>query len=292
MGSDASWWGQSDDAGNIRAVHAALYNGITTFDTAEGYGGGHSEQVLGEALKGARSKAVIATKASKANLKSADLRNALERSLKNLKTDYVDLYYIHWPNPEIPLEETMGQMMKLKGEGLIRAVGVSNFSASLLESALAFGRIEAVQPEYSLLQRDIEKDLIPFCLEHSISVASYSSIAKGILTGRFHLGGNRLKSGDFRSTRRLFLKEHMEKEAELILLMKKLADEKSASVSQIAIAWLLKQKGLATAIIGTQSEKHLLENVKALDIDLTEEEAKKLSDVSSNVIASIDSQER
>jgi aryl-alcohol dehydrogenase-like predicted oxidoreductase len=170
---------------------------------------------------------------------------------------------------------------------LIRAIGASNFPLPLLKQALELGWIDAIQPEYSLLQRDIEAGLLPFCAENSISVMSYSSIAKGILTGIYHLGGAKVKEDDFRATRRLFLPEHMEKERELIDAMKEIADRMGISMSQLAIAWLLHRKGLTSAIVGTQSEKHLLDNLKAAEVSLSGADITTLEDVSARVLKGI-----
>jgi aryl-alcohol dehydrogenase-like predicted oxidoreductase len=287
-----SQWELTSDEINTKAIHKALDEGITSFDTAEAYGDGHSEEVLGKAIEGKRHGLFLATKVAKKNNGPKDLRASLTRSLKLLRTDYVDLYYIHWPNPEIPLEETMGEMLKAQQEGLIKHIGVSNFDVALLKAAMKIGRVEAVQNEYSLLHRGIEKELLPVCLENSISIMSYSSIAKGILTGAFHFGGVKLKETDFRVSRRLFLPEHLKAETELLEAMKKIADSKQTpfqvTCGQIALAWLFAQKGLCSALVGTQSEKHFLENSKAIGVSLSVDELSILDKVSLKVIAEID----
>jgi aryl-alcohol dehydrogenase-like predicted oxidoreductase len=280
-------WEFTSDETNIRAIRAAFELGMTTFDTAEGYGDGHSEEIVGKALAGKRAECLIATKVAPKNLRAPDVRNSITASLKRLGTDYVDLYYIHWPNAEIPIEETMAELNRLKTEGLIRAIGVSNFSLDQLKKAAEYGRIEALQPEYSLLQRDIEGGLLQYCREQSISVMSYSSVAKGILTGAFHFGGAKLKEDDFRAKRRLFLEGQFEKEAELVQLVKEIADAKKVSMAQVAIGWLLHQKGLTSAIVGTQSEKHLLDNSKAADLKFSVDEINKLSWISSKVLKNL-----
>ncbi len=280
-------WEKAEDEVNIKAIQTAFEQGITSFDTAEGYGNGHSERITGLALQGKRQECVIATKVKKDNLSPDDLRRACERSLTMLQTDYIDIYYIHWPNPLIPLAETLPALTQLKAEGLIRAIGVSNFSLAQLQEAVSYGQIDVIQPEYSLLQRDIEAALLPFCRAHSIGVMSYSSIAKGILTGAFHLGKATLKEDDFRRTRRFFLPEHLEKEQELIVLLQEIAATKGTSLAQIAIAWLLHQPGLSSAIVGTQSEKHLIDNCQSTAVSLSEEELTALDQVSSKVIASL-----
>lgn len=280
-------WEKAEDEVNIKAIQTAFENGVTTFDTAEGYGDGHSEEVVGKALKGKRQDCVIATKVSKENLKPVELRKAVERSLRKLGTDYIDIYYIHWPNPQIPLKETIPELQKIKEAGIARTIGVSNFSFAQIQEALNYGQIDVVQLEYNLLQRDIESEILPFCKQHSMGVMSYSSIAKGILTGAYHFGNAKIKDEDFRRTRRLFLPEHLEKETELVMLLKKIAETKGATLSQIAINWLLYQPGLTSAIVGTQSEKHLIENIQSEKVILSRAELDELDRVSRKVIDSL-----
>ncbi len=280
-------WELTSDESNIGAIRLALDHGLTSFDTAEGYGDGHSEEVVGRALAGRRGDCVIATKVSPTHLRAPDVRASLTASLRRLATDYVDLYYIHWPNAEVPIEETMGELTRLKAEGLIRAIGVSNFSLDQLKKAAAVGQVDAIQPEYSLLQRDIEDGILQHCRASSISVMSYSSIAKGILTGAFHLGGARLRPDDFRAKRRLFLPGQLEKEAALIHVMKEIADSKGVTVSQIAISWILHQEGMTSAIVGTQNERHLLDNIRSVDVALSPQDLERLGAASRQVLRSL-----
>jgi aryl-alcohol dehydrogenase-like predicted oxidoreductase len=230
----------------------------------------------------------VATKVSPEHLRARDVRASITASLKRLGTGYVDLYYIHWPNKDIPLEETMQEMSRLKKEGLIRAIGVSNFTLPLLKEALAIDRVEAVQNEWSLLHRTIEQDLEAFCMEQQISIMSYSSIAKGILTGAFHFGGLTLKENDFRTPRRLFQADHLRKEQPLLDAMKEIAGNNHILLSQLAISWLLHKKSLCSAIVGTQNEKHLMENIQALEVSLKDEDITKLDVISAGVLAEID----
>lgn len=277
-------WEVNSDEDNIRVLQKAFEYGITTFDTAEMYGNGHSEEVLGKALEGKRKECIFATKVNKEHLWPADIRTSVEASLKRLRTDYLDVYYVHWPSYEIPIEETMSEFNKLKKEGLIRAIGVSNFSLKQLQKAMEYARIDLIQPEYNLLQRDIENGIMQYCQENSISICSYNSIAKGILTGKFHLGGAVITDDDFRRKKRLFLPEHLEKEMDIILLLKEIADAKGCSLSQVAISWLFYQKGFTSAIVGTQNEKHLEDNVRAVEIELAENEIERLDKVSLRII--------
>jgi aryl-alcohol dehydrogenase-like predicted oxidoreductase len=283
-----SQWVHTGDENNIRAISVAFDNGITAFDTAEGYGKGHSEEVLGKVLADKRDKCFIATKVSPDHLRAQDIRNSITGSLKRLGTDYVDLYYIHWPNKDIPLEETMGEMSRLKKEGLIKAIGVSNFNVALLRQALAIDRVEAIQNEWSLLQRDIENELESFCVEQQVSIMSYSSIAKGILTGTFHFGGAKLAEDDFRFPRRLFQPDHLEKEKPLLNTMKEIAEGKHILISQLAISWLLHKKSLCSAIVGTQSEKHFMENIESLKVSLSSDDISSLDAISAKVLTAID----
>ncbi|WP_274651010.1 aldo/keto reductase [Paenibacillus humicola] len=278
-------WAVKPDEDNIRLLQTAFENGVNSFDTAELYGAGRSEMIVGKALGGMRKDCVIATKISPHHLRPNDIRIAVSQSLFRLNTDYIDLYYIHAPSKEIPIEETMSELVKLRQEGVIRAIGVSNFSLGQLKQAMEYGRIDAIQPEYNLLQRNIEQDLMAYCVEHEISIMSYNSVAKGILTGAFHLYGHQVS--DFRRNRPLFQPDNMRKTAPLIAGLKEIADARGAALSQVAIHWLFRQKGLTSAIIGTQNEQHFLENLKAVGLQVTDEEIAGLSAVSADVLQSI-----
>lgn len=277
-------WAVKSEEENIKLLRTAFENGVTTFDTAELYGAGLSEMIVGKALREIRKDCVIATKISPHHLRPNDIRMAVSQSLFRLNTDYIDLYYIHMPSKDIPIEDTMSELNKLVEEGTIRAIGVSNFSIEQLKKAMEFGRIEAIQPEYNLLQRNIELDLRDFCFENSISIMSYNSIAKGILTGAFHLYGHEVK--DFRRKKPIFQPDKMEKITNLIMVLKEIADSKGASLSQIAINWLFHQKGFTSAIVGTQNEKHFLENLNSVEISLSNDEVVRLDTVSKQVLKS------
>ena len=198
-------WDVREDKENIALLNTALEHGITTFDTAESYGKGHSEEVVGQALHAVRDKVVLCTKVSKEHLHKNDVIAACEGSLRRLNTEYIDLYYIHWPNAEIDIGETMEAFLTLKEQGKIRAIGVSNFSVQQMQYAMRYAPLDALQPEYNLLTRGIEKDVLPFCAQNSISVMTYNSIAKGILSGAFHFYGAQVT--DFRTAKPLFQPE-------------------------------------------------------------------------------------
>ncbi len=278
-------WKVLDKQHNIALLKTAYEHGVTTFDTAEGYGAGASELIVGEALKDIRSHCVIATKVLPEHLRAQDVRKAAEGSLMRLGTDYIDLLYVHWPNASIPLEETLGEFDRLKQEGKIRAIGVSNFNLELMKQALSITRIDALQPEYNLLQRDIEAGVLEFCEKNQISVLSYNSVAKGILTGAFHFYGAKLDAEDFRNQKPLFSQENMQMEQPLLDLLKDIAGTYQASISQVAAAWVLAQRGMSSAIIGTQNPKHFTENIEAIELELEDKELSLLSDISKKVIS-------
>lgn len=267
-------WTGIEDSDSIEAIKTAYENNITTFDTAEMYGKGHSERILGQALKSVRDKVVIATKAAPQNLSKDKLISACEKSLKNLDTDYIDLYQIHWPagsfgSKKIPVSETLEAMDKLKKQGKIRAVGVSNFSREQLEEALNCYQIDSVQPPYSILWRHIEKDLTPLCFEKNITVLSYSPMAQGLLTGRFKKG-HKFEKGDNRASNKLFQGETFEKALEIIEELKPIASDLGISLSNLALSWVKSKKNTA-AIAGARNKNQSKENAKALNTNLSAE---------------------
>lgn len=278
-------WFTAEKEHNIALLRTAFDHGITTFDTAEGYGAGRSEEIVGEALKGMRDRCVICTKVLPEHLRAQDVRISCEGSLRRLGTDYIDLLYIHWPNSDIPLEETLGEMDRLREEGKIRAIGVSNFNLPLMQKALSITRIDALQPEFNLLERKIQMTgVLRFCSRNEISVLSYNSIAKGILSGAFHFYGARLDESDFRNQKPLFSPENMEIERPLLELLAKLAAQYNVSISRISIAWVLAQKGISSAIVGTQNEKHFLDNLGAVDVELSAEDLEALTAQSEEIL--------
>jgi aryl-alcohol dehydrogenase-like predicted oxidoreductase len=267
-------WTGIEDSDSIEAIKTAYENNITTFDTAEMYGKGHSERILGQALKSVRDKVVIATKAAPQNLSKDKLISACEKSLKNLDTDYIDLYQIHWPagsfgSKKIPVSETLEAMDKLKKQGKIKAVGVSNFSKEQLEEALSFYQIDSVQPPYSILWRHIEKDLMPLCIENNISILSYSSMAQGLLTGRFKQG-HKFEKGDNRASNKLFNGQTFEKALEIIDDLKPVAADLGITLSNLALSWVKSKKNTA-AIAGSRNKSQSKENAKALNTNLPAE---------------------
>jgi len=257
MGGD--YWGGAEDKDSIDAISEAIDLGVNFIDTAELYGWGKSEEIVGEALKGKRQKVHISSKVWKTNMHRLDVKKACEESLKRLQTDYIDIYFIHYPNDQIPLEETMAAMLELKAEGKIREIGLSNFNVQEMKEALKFGRFEVMQPCYSLLWRFIEKDVMPFCIENEIGITAYSPLAQGILTGKFNKDWS-FKEGDGRSKAPLFAKERFADCIEVAEALKPYADKYSKTQGQVAINWVTSQVGITSAIVGARNIAQMREN--------------------------------
>jgi len=272
-------WAGIEDAESVRAIRAAFDAGITTFDTAEEYGKGHSERIIAKALSQVRKKAVYATKVSPNHLTYDQVTDACHRSLKNLNTDYIDLYQIHWPagswgSKSVPIGETLSAINDLKRAGKIRAIGVSNFSRLQLEQAARYGEIDSLQPPYSLFWRHAEGDLIPYCVESGITVLAYSSLAQGILAGKF--GPNyQFKKGDHRSRNRLFQPENARRVERALEALRPIAQRSGLTLGQLALAWVIAHPGTC-AIAGARNTAQVVENAKAAYILLSEEYIREL----------------
>ncbi|MDC3957323.1 aldo/keto reductase [Polyangium jinanense] len=265
-----SWVGIDDDA-QIAAHRVALDAGVTTFDTAEEYGAGHSERILAKALAGERERIVILTKVSWNNLRREKVIEACERSLKNLGTDRIDLYQIHWPagsfgSEVVPIEETMGALVDLKAQGKIRAIGVSNFDRAQIEAASRVGRVDSLQPCHSLFFRKAVEDTFSYCQENGISVLAYSPLAQGLLTGKFGRG-HVFAEGDNRVDNRLFRGETFEKALAALEELRPIAARNGVTLANLALAWLVAQKGVC-AIVGARNEAQARENARAGDVTL------------------------
>ncbi|MBD1933367.1 MULTISPECIES: aldo/keto reductase [Cyanophyceae] len=272
-------WVGIEDADTIKAIRAAFDAGITTVDTAEVYGEGHSEQIVAQALSDVRDKAVYATKVFANHLKYDQVIEACDRSLKNLNTDYIDLYQIHWPagtfkSEIVPIEETMNALNHLKEQGKIRAIGVSNFNRAQLEEAAQYGRIDSLQPPYSLFWRWVEKDLTPYCVENNISIVAYSPLAQGLLTGKFE-PGHKFDPQDNRAKNKLFQGENYDRAQSALDKLRPIAERHECSLAQLALAWLIAQPQ-ANAIAGARNEQQAVDNAKAGDINLSADEAQQI----------------
>ncbi len=270
-----SMWVGVEDAETIKAIRAAFDAGITTVDTAEVYGKGHSEQVVAEALADVRDQVTYATKVFANHLKYDQVIEACEGSLTRLKTDYIDLYQIHWPSGSfksevVPIEETMNALNMLKEQGKIRAIGVSNFSRAQIEEAMQYGRIDSLQPAYSLFWRQVEKDTVPYCVENNISILAYSSLAQGLLTGKFGRD-HKFEEGDNRNDNKLFKGENYERAQQALDKLRPIAERHQCSLAQLSLAWLIAQPQ-TNAIAGARNTEQAVGNASAADVDLSADE--------------------
>ncbi|HEX7003684.1 MAG TPA: aldo/keto reductase [Trueperaceae bacterium] len=267
-------WGDQREDDSIATIEAALDAGINFFDTAEAYGDGFSEELLGRVLAGRRDETVIATKVSPDHLGSKQVREACERSLRRLRTDYIDLYQVHWPNWQVPMEETIGALEELKREGKVRAVGVSNFGVRDLTDFLEHVHPETNQLPYNLLWRAVEFELIPMCAEENVGVLTYSSLMQGLLTGKFPTADD-VPEG--RARTKLYSKDRplskhgqpgLESETfETISRLKELAEEAGYPLAQLAVAWLLRQPAVTSVLVGARTPEQVRQNAPAADVD-------------------------
>lgn len=226
-----------------------------------------------------RDQVTYASKVFANHLKYDQVIEACEGSLKNLKTDYLDLYQIHWPsgafNSEVvPIEETISALNQLKEQGKIRAIGVSNFSGTQLEEASQYGRIDSLQPPYSLFWRQVEKDAMPYCVEKNISILAYSSLAQGLLTGKFERG-HKFEEGDNRAKNKLFNGENYERAQQALDKLRPIAERHQCSLSQLSLAWLIAQPQ-THAIAGARNAEQASQNAKAADVKLSADELQEI----------------
>lgn len=275
-------WVGIDDSQSIRAIRAAFEAGITTFDTAVVYGNGHSERILGKALIDVRAQVVLATKVFANRLKFNHVIDSCHQSLKNLKTDYIDLFQIHWPagsfgTRAVPIEETMAAMNELKEKGKIRAIGVSNFSHEQLQDATRYARIDSLQSPYSLFWRHIERDTSSYCHENNITLLAYSPMAQGLLTGKF--GSNHeFKKGDHRAKNRLFLPPNFRRAQKALEGLRTIAEKNATSIGQLALAWVISHAGTC-AIAGARYADQVVQNARATQLSLSEVDLAQMDEI-------------
>lgn len=289
------FWGGADEGQAVKAIETALDHGITTIDTAPVYGMGHSEKVVGSTIKGKRDKvqlfskfgmrwdistgdfafdtknnAGLPVKVYKFNGKKSVIEEC-ERSLKRLCTDYIDLYQMHWPESTTPIEETMEALILLKEQGKIRAAGVCNCPVELLKRGMETMHISTNQVGYSMVNRSIEKELMPFCLANGIGILPHTSLQKGLLTGRIK-PGHRFNEGDHRAATPYF-KEHNHKEVMRLLdAITPIAESRNVSLAQLAINWTMQQPAVTSVLVGARDANQVLDNVKAAGFRLTGDE--------------------
>lgn len=271
----------SDETGK-EVVRTALNNGITLLDTAFAYGNGRSEELIGEVLQEEafdRSRVIIATKASHDNGKHNNspefLRKSVESALKRLQTDYIDIFYIHFPDEETPKNEAVAALHELKEQGKIRAIGVSNFSLEQLKEANQENFVDVVEERFSLIHRELEAEMFPYLKENKISFVPYFPLASGLLTGKY-AETDTFEESDTRSNRPDFQGERFKKVVEKVDQLKPLAKAYDATVAQLVLAWYMKHPQIATVIPGAKQPEQVKANAKAVDIRLSNEDYDKI----------------
>jgi aryl-alcohol dehydrogenase-like predicted oxidoreductase len=295
-------WGGTRDEDSISAIHAALDHGINLIDTAPIYGFGASENLVGQAIKDRREKVVLATKCGMVgnttrgqfkfttSARAIDpnglidiyqynhpdsIRGEIERSLNRLQTDYIDLYQTHWQEYDTPIEDTMACLLKLKDEGKIRAIGVCNAPVDDMERYRSVGPLDSDQEKYSMLDRDLEAEQLPYCEKNNIAVLAYSPLALGLLTGK--IGPEReFPDGDLRRNNPRFSVENRKRIQQMLGQFEPIAQQHGVSLAQLVIAWTFHQPGLTHALCGARHAKQAEENAVAGTVQLSDDELKQM----------------
>ncbi len=289
-------WGGNESSDAIKAIQASYDLGVTSIDTAPVYGQGTSEEIVGEAIKGLpRDKVQILTKyglrwdttkgqhffdsfdnqgkAIKLHRYSGkeSIIRECEDSLKRLQTDYIDLYQIHWADPTTPIQETMEAVAKLIQDGKVRYAGVCNYNVPQMTEAGKYVNLVSNQVPYSMVKRDIEKDVVPYVLANNQSILAYSPLERGLLTGKLK-PEHKFGEGDHRAGVPFFRVENIRRTNAFLEKIRPLADEKNASLGQLVIRWTVEQPGITIALVGARNAEQAIQNAKALEIKLTSEE--------------------
>lgn len=281
-------WGPQDDKESIAAIHRALELGVNWIDTAAVYGWGHSEEVVGEALRGVdRASVYIATKCGRVkgadglvtgDLRPETIRREVEDSLRRLKTDYIDLYQFHWPDTTTgtPVETSWETMARLQEEQKVRWIGVSNFDVPLMERCERIAHVDSLQPPYSLLRREVEAEILPWCQQNGTGVICYSPMQAGILSGTFDI--NRLAPDDWRRNSPYYQEPQLSRNLRFVEALRPIAARYGKTVGQLAIAWVLMHPAVTAAIVGARRPEQVEINVGAMGWTLTPDVMKEIED--------------
>jgi aryl-alcohol dehydrogenase-like predicted oxidoreductase len=276
-------WGPQDDAQSVGAIHAALDAGMNWIDTAAVYGLGHSEEVVARALEGRTDVPLVFTKCSLVwganrkighSLKRASVARECEASLRRLKRETIDLYQIHWPDPEPDIEEGWMELARLKEQGKVRWIGVSNFDVEQMKRAAAIAPITSLQPPYSLLRRDIEDAILPYAQQHNIGVIVYSPMASGLLSGamtRERIA--KLPADDWRSLHPNFREPLLSRNLRLTCLLREIGARHGRTAGEVAIAWTLRHPAVTAAIVGVRNAQQVAGIAGAAELRLSRAEA-------------------
>jgi methylglyoxal reductase len=295
------FWGGNDEKDSIRAIHAALDDGMNFIDTAPAYGLGRSEEIVGKAIAGRRDDVVLATKCGLVwhtdagehffdeygkrvhrFLGADSIRYEVEQSLRRLGTDVIDLYQTHWQDSSTPIEETMATLLALKAEGKIKAIGVSNATTEQMDKYREYGPVDSDQERYSMLDRELDSGQLAYCHSNDIAVLAYSPLAQGLLTGKVSIT-RELAADDLRSGSPRFKRENRVKILNFLEGIRPIAEAHDAGLSQLAIAWALAQPGLTHALVGARNPEQVSENAGAAEVELTAEELTAIDDALANL---------
>jgi len=285
----SEFYGEQNDAESIKTIQKAFDLGVTFYDTANMYGPFTNEILVGKAIKSFRNEITLATKfgivrdpanptARGVNGKPDYVKSCCEASLKRLGVDVIDLYYLHRKDPDTPIEETIGAMAELVKEGKVKGIGLSEVNVATLRKAHATYPLSALQSEYSLWSREPENEIIPACKELGIAFVAYSPLGRGFLTGKIKSFED-LDEDDFRRSSPRFQGENFNKNLQLVEKIEAIAKEKNCTPSQLALAWVMAQEDFIFPIPGTKRVKYVEENVKAVDVKLSEQDLKQIEDV-------------
>lgn len=273
-------WGSVKDDESISSVKAAFDQGINLIDTAPIYGFGKAEEVVGKAIQGKRDQIILATKCGliKKNskiivdLSPKSIQMEIEASLKRLRVDCIDLYQCHWPDPNIPIEKTIDTLLKIKQQGKIRHIGFSNFGVALMKEARKLTEVVSLQNQYSLLERAVESDILPYCCEDKIGVITYGSLAGGILSGKYQEQPS-FRNGDARDFfYKYYQGEPFLKTTEILEKLKGIGKP----LNQIAINWVRQQRGITSVIVGCRNPKQVKDNAEAVTWELSSTELQQI----------------
>jgi len=296
-------WGGQEESDSIAAIQASIDAGVTTIDTAAIYGMGYSEELVAKAIKGRRERVQIATKCGmrwdapasgnqgtdpwpnkdnagkdvvvRKNSRPDSIIHECEQSLRRLQTDVIDLYQIHWPDTSTPVEESMRAMVKLKEQGKIRAIGVSNYDVEWMRKAEKVTKLASNQPPYSLMQRKIEREILPHCREHKIGVIVYSPLERGLLAGAVP-PEREFPEGDHRRTHKFFTPEMRRKVLASLEKIRVIKDHHNASFAQVAINWTVHEPGITAALVGARNAEQATHNAAALNFTLSQDERRQI----------------